>query len=49
VSWVKNVVRQFGPYLLYDFETIKMLILVREDWRGLTSGVPIVKLALSGS
>ena len=41
VSWVKNVVRQFGPYLLY-FETKNAKTLVREDQVLLTNGVSIV-------
>jgi hypothetical protein len=30
-SWVQNVVRQFGPYLLWVFETWVGTSLVRED------------------
>ena len=42
VSWVQNVVRQFGPYLPWVFETCEALSLVREDRDGRTSGVPVV-------
>src|SRR6202034_3813235 len=42
VSWVQNVVRQFGPYLPWVFETCEALSLVREDREGRTSGVPVV-------
>ena len=42
VSWVQNVVRQFGPYLLQAQEICVELSLVREDRDGLTSGVPVV-------
>ena len=42
VSWVQNVVRQFGPYLPWVNETCEALSLVREDRDGRTSGVPIV-------
>ena len=41
VSWVQNVVRQFGPYLLWAFDICEELFLVREDRNGRTSGVPI--------
>jgi hypothetical protein len=41
-SWVQNVVRQFGPYLLWAPETREVLSLVREDRDGRTSGVPVV-------
>ena len=41
-SWVQNVVRQFGPYLPWVFETCEALSLVREDRDGRTSGVPVV-------
>ena len=33
VSWVQNVVRQFGPYLLYKIKKNVILISVREDRR----------------
>ena len=42
VSWVQNVVRQFGPYLPWAYETCEDLSLVREDRDGLTSGGPVV-------
>ena len=37
-SWVQNVVRQFGPYLLWAQEICEGLTLVREDRVGRTSG-----------
>ena len=42
VSWVQNVVRQFGLYLLWALEICVDLTLVREDRVGLTSSVPVV-------
>ena len=42
VSWVQNVVRQFGPYPSQAQEICKDLSLVREDRDGRTSGVPVV-------
>ena len=49
-SWVQNVARQFGPYLLWAFEFGEALTLVREDRVGLTSSVPVVTpVALPGS
>ena len=42
VSWVQNVVRQFGPYLPWVSETCEALSLVREDRDGRTSGGPVV-------
>ena len=42
VSWVQNVVRQFGSYLLRAQEICGELSLVREDRDGLTNGVPVV-------
>ena len=42
VSWVQNVVRQFGPYLPWVLEICEALSLVREDRDGRTSGVPVV-------
>ena len=49
-SWVQNVVRQFGPYPVWAFETRGKLSLVREDRDGRTSGVPAVApAALPGS
>ena len=36
--------RQVGPYLLWAQETCADLSLVREDWEGRTSGVPVVPL-----
>ena len=42
VSWVLNVVRQFGPYLPWVFEAWEDLSLVREDRDGHTSGGPVV-------
>src|SRR5690606_11288721 len=41
-SWVQNVVRQFGLYLLWALEICVDLILVREDRIGLTSGLSVV-------
>ena len=41
-SWVQNVVRQFGPYLLWAFEVRVDLTLVREDRVGQTAGVSVV-------
>ena len=41
-SWVQNVVRQFGPYLLWALEICGGLTLVREDRVGRTAGVPVV-------
>jgi hypothetical protein len=40
-------VRQVGPYLLWAQETRGASSLVREDWEGHTSGVPVVALAAS--
>ena len=42
VSWVQNVVRQFGPYLPWVFETCEALSLVREDRDGSTSSVRVI-------
>jgi len=42
VSWVQNVVRQFGPYLPWVLESCEEPSLVREDREGRISGVPIV-------
>ena len=41
-SWVQNVVRQFGLYLLWAREICVALSLVREDRDGQTSGLPVV-------
>ena len=41
-SWVQNVVRQFGLYLLWALEVCGGLTLVREDRVGRTSGQPVV-------
>ncbi len=41
-SWVQNVVRQFGPYLLWVYENCVGASLVREDRDAWTSGVPVV-------
>lgn len=41
-SWVQNVVRQFGLYLLWALEICVVLTLVREDRVGPTSGVAVV-------
>ena len=41
-SWVQNVVRQFGPYLLWAEDICEELSLVREDRDGRTSGEPVV-------
>jgi hypothetical protein len=49
-SWVQNVVRQFGPYLLQAQEICVELSLVREDRDGRISGVPVVMpMAMPGS
>src|SRR5574344_715104 len=42
VSWVQNVVRQFGPYPSRAQEICRDLLLVREDRSGRTNGVPII-------
>ncbi len=42
VSWVQNVVRQFGPYPSQAEEACGEPPLVREDRGGRTSGVPVV-------
>ena len=50
VSWVQNVVRQFGPYLPWVSEHCEDLSLVREDRDGHTSGGPVVApAAVQGS
>ena len=50
VSWVQNVVRQFGPYLSWALEVGAGLLRVREDRSGRTPGVPVVTpVALPGS
>ena len=50
VSWVQNVVRQFGPYLPWVLETCEDLSLVREDRDGRTTGGPVVvPTAVQGS
>ena len=41
-SWVQNVVRQFGPYLLWALEICGVPSLVREDRDGQSSGLPVV-------
>ena len=41
-SWVQNVVRQVGPYLLWASDAGEDLTLVREDRVGHTAGVPVV-------
>src|SRR5690554_1398590 len=41
-SWVQNVVRQFGLYLLRALEICVALILVREDRIGRTADVSVV-------
>ena len=46
-SWVQTGVSQVGPYLLWAQETCAVFSLVREDWEGRTSGVPVVALAAS--
>ena len=46
-SWVQNVARQFGPYLLWALEACEDLTLVREDRVGRTSGGPVVAPAAS--
>jgi hypothetical protein len=42
VSWVQNVVRQFGPYLLWALDICEDSSLVREDRDEQTSGVSVV-------
>ena len=42
VSWVQNVVRQFGPYPMRAQDTWEGSLLVREDRSERTSSVPIV-------
>lgn len=46
-SWVQNVVRQFGPYLLWALECCGALLLVREDRSGRTAGAPVVTFVAS--
>ena len=41
-SWVQNVVRQFGLYLLRALDVCEGLTLVREDRVEQTSGVSVV-------
>ena len=41
-SWVQNVVRQFGLYLLWAQEICEDPTLVREDRVGQTTGAPVV-------
>jgi len=48
VSWVQNVVRQFGPYLPWVLKNWEELILVREDWVEQTSGIPVVVIGTAG-
>ena len=50
VSWVQNVVRQFGPYPSRAEDTCGELLLVREDRSERTSSVPaVLPRALPGS
>ena len=42
VSWVQNVVRQFGPYLPWVYDKREELLLVREDRSGRITSVPVV-------
>ena len=42
VSWVQNVVRQFGPYPPWTQENCEALSLVREDRDGQTASEPVV-------
>ena len=42
VSWVQNVVRQFGPYPVWALEQYEDLSLVREDREGHSSSVPVI-------
>ena len=50
VSWVQNVVRQFGSYLPWVTRLLRGLALVREDRGERCSGVPVVMpMALPGS
>ena len=49
-SWVQNVARQFGLYLLRAWEYCAGLTPVREDRVGRTASVPVVPSgAVSGS
>ena len=41
-SWVQNVVRQFGLYLLWAWDICGDLTLVREDRVGRTAGGSVV-------
>ena len=41
-SWVQNVVRQFGPYLLYYLENYYKFTSVREDQEELTAGYQLL-------
>ena len=47
VSWVQNVVRQFGPYPSQAQETCEELSLVREDRDGRITGVPVIAPAVA--
>ena len=50
MSWVQNVVRQFGLYPSRAQEDCEEPSLVREDRDGLTSGVPaVMPVAAPGS
>ena len=42
VSWVQNVVRQFGPYPMRAEEICGVSLLVREDRSDWTYSVPVV-------
>ena len=43
VSWVQNVVRQFGPYPSQGAGNLReQLTLVREDRVGRTNGAPVI-------
>src|SRR5216117_4154087 len=42
VSWVQNVVRQFGPYPSWAEDSCEELLLVREDRSERTSSVSVV-------
>ena len=42
MSWVQNVVRQFGPYPVWALEYCEDFFLVREDQKDHTSGVPVI-------
>ncbi len=42
MSWVYNVMKQFGQYPMKVLEHWKDFSLVQEDWEGCTFGVPVI-------